>query len=124
MSQTKSQETIQPRDQNGESIVVEQRGSTADILYRFINTLDADVHVTLEATDDIDGDSFVESETLPIGGETNDPDADTKLITAGDTTKQVESTLLTEGWPYLQFTITPQSTPTTGDFELRDIKNF
>ncbi|WP_459191833.1 hypothetical protein [Halosimplex sp. J119] len=124
MTQSKSHDTIEPRDQTGESIVVRQRGSTSAILYRFLSTLDVDVHVTLEATDEIDGKSFAESEALPIGGEPSDPDANTKLIPAGDSTTQIESTLLTEGWPWLRFTITPQSTPTSGDFELRDIKNF
>lgn len=125
MSQvTKSQQTISPRDQSDTTIIVRQRGSTAAVLYRFISTLDADVHITLEGTDDVDGDSFAYPETLPIGGESTDPDNDTKLVTAGDSTTQVESTLLTEGWPYLRFTITAQSTPTTGEVELRDVKNF
>ncbi|WP_324757077.1 hypothetical protein [Haloarcula montana] len=124
MTQTKSQETIQPRDLTGESIVVRQRGSTSAILYRFLSTLDADVHVTLEGTDDIDGESFAETESLPIGGDSGDPDPETKYIAAGDTTTQIDSTLLTEGWPWLRFTVTPQTSPTSGEFELRDIKNF
>jgi len=124
MTRTKSQDTISPRDTSAVTITVKQRGSTAGVLYRFISTLDAEVHITLEATDGIDGDSFADAEALPIGGETNDPDADTKLVTAGDSTKQVESTLLTEGWPWLRFTITPQTTPTAGSVELRDVTNI
>jgi hypothetical protein len=121
---SKSHDTIKPRDQSGETIVVRQRGSTSDMLYRFINTLDADVHVTLKATDAIDGQAFDEPEPLPIGGGSADPDDETKHIPAGDSTTQVESTLLTEGWPWLRFTITPQTDPTTGSLELRDTKNF
>ncbi len=121
---TKTQETTSPRDQSETKVIVPQRGSTGAVLYRFINTLDADIHITLEGTDDFDGATFDYPETLPIGGETNDPDADTKLVTAGDSTTQVESVLLSEGWPWLRFTITAQTTPTTGDVELRDVKNF
>ena len=122
--QTKSITTREPRDQSGETVPIDQRGSTAGTLYRFISTLDADVHITAEATDDIDGDSFSESESLPIGGESTDPDADTKLVTAGDSTTQGEATLLTENWPWIELTITPQSTPTTGSVEVRSVKNF
>lgn len=121
---SKSHDTIQPRNTDPVTVDVRQRGSTKDMLYRFISTLDADVHITLKATDDIDADSFAESESLPIGGDSTDPDADTKLVTDGSSTKQVESTLLTEGWPWLRFTITPQSAPTAGELEVRDIKNF
>lgn len=123
MTQTKSIDELQPRDTSAVTVTVDRRGSTAGVLYRFISDLDADAHITLEATDDIDGESFAEAESLPIGGETNDPDANTKLVTDGSATTQVESTLLTEGWPWLRFTITPQTTPTAGSIEVRDVKN-
>jgi hypothetical protein len=123
MTRTKSQDTISPRDTSATTIVIKQRGSTADVLYRFISTLDADIHITLEGTDTIDGESFAEAETLPIGGGSGDPDADTKLVTDGSSTTQVESTLLSEGWPWLRFTITAQTTPTAGSVELRDVTN-
>jgi hypothetical protein len=124
MTDTKSIDTIQPRDTSGDTIVVPGRGTMRGTLYRIISTLDADIHVTLEATDGIDGDSFNASETLPIGGESTDPDDDTKLITDGSSTTQAESTLLTEGWHVIRFTITAQTTPTTGSVELRSVTDF
>lgn len=121
---TKSIQTISPRDTNASTITHSQRGSQAGVLYRFISTLDADVHITLEATDSLDAETFDYPEALPIGGGATDPDADTKLVTDGSSTTQAESTLLTEGWPWLRFTITAQTTPTEGSVELRDVKNF
>lgn len=124
MSETKSIDTIEPRDQTETTIDLEPRSTMRGTLFRIISTLDAEIHVTLEATDGIDGTSFGESESLPIGGETGDPGDDTKQIAAGDSTKQVESVLLEEHWPHLRFGVTAQSNPTAGDVEVREVKNF
>lgn len=124
MSKTESIDTISPRDTNEHTINNHQGDTTTASLYRIISTLDAEIHVTLEATDDIDGTNFTETESLPIGGETGDPDDNTKSIAAGDVTKQVESTLLTEGWPWLQFGITPQTVPTAGSVEIREVEDI
>lgn len=124
MSTTKSLDTIEIRDQTEHTRNNHQDVRSAARLYRFISTLDADIHITLVATDDIDRTNFAAAEALPIGGGTNDPDTDTKLVTDGSVTTQVESTLLTENWPWVQFGITAQSTPTTGEIEIREIEEI
>lgn len=35
-----------------------------DVLYRFINNLDQEVRITIEATDDIDGEAFADAVTV------------------------------------------------------------
>lgn len=51
-------------------------GDSRDTLYRFVNTLDAAVHVDMALTDDTD-DTYSYTESVDIGGESNDPDAGT-----------------------------------------------
>lgn len=121
---TKSIATFSPRDTNPVSADHARGNTVRDTLYRFVSTLDADVHITVAATDDVDGRSFAESEALPVGGDSTDPDGDTKLVTNGATTTQVESTLLTEGWPWLRLTVTAQTIPTAGSVEVRVIEDF
>jgi len=124
MSDTKTLNTIQPRDTNTDTVSLQPRATTRETLLRIISTLDAEIHVDLEGTDDQDGSSFALGETISIGGGTGDPDADTKSVAAGDATTQVESVTVDDHWPWLQFSITPQTTPTTGDVEIREVKNF
>jgi hypothetical protein len=121
---TKSIDTVQPRDTNTDTVTLQPRASTAGRLFRLVSTLDAEVHVTLEGTDDLDGSSFALGETISIGGGTSDPDADTKSVAAGDATTQVESVTIDDHWPWLEFSITAQTTPTTGEVEIREVKNF
>jgi hypothetical protein len=121
---TEKVDTLDPRDTSTVTADHHQNDTTTATLFRFVSTLDAAVHITLAGTDGVDGTSFAETEALPIGGASGDPDDDTKLVAAGDATTQVESTLLTEGWPWVQFSVTAQSSPSTGSVEIRAVEDF
>jgi len=116
-------DTLTPRDTSTVTANYHQNDTTTATLFRVVSTLDAAVHITCAGTDDVDGTSFAETEALPIGGASGDPDGDTKRVAAGDTTTQVESTLLTEGWPWVQFSVTAQSSPSAGAVEIRAVED-
>jgi hypothetical protein len=116
--------TLTPRDTSTVTANYHQNDTTRATLFRVVSTLDAAVHIALAGTDDIDGTSFAEPEALPIGGGSGDPDGETELVAAGDATTQVESTLLTENWPWVRVSVTPQSSPSTGSVELRAVEDF
>jgi hypothetical protein len=121
---TEHVDTLNPRDTSTVTANHHQTDTTTATLFRFVSTLDAAVHITLAGTDAVDGTSFAETEALPIGGGSGDPGSDTKLVAAGDASTQVESTLLTEGWPWVRVSVTAQSSPSTGSVELRAVEDF
>lgn len=94
-----------------------RRGSNSgETLYRFVNNLDAAVHIDLYATDDAD-DTYTHLEQINIGGGGSDPDNDTKKVGSSS----VDSVYMTEPWARVEWRITAQSTPSSGTFKLREV---
>lgn len=108
----------QIRDTN--TVVLQLRrvdaGDSGETLYRFVNKLDAEVHVDLAVTDDND-DAYNYTESVDIGGGTGDPDASTLSVAADS----ADSVYMTEPWPRVEFSVTAQTTPTSGEFAVREI---
>lgn len=80
-------------------------------LLRFVNGLDVNVDITVDATDDQDSD-FSDSEELR--GSASGSEA-TLTVSNGS----VDSDLVTEPWEHLRIGVTPASNPSSGQFELR-----
>lgn len=82
-------------------------------LYRYLNGLDVDVDITVEATDSQDT-SF--SDTEELRGSASGSEA-TLTVTNGS----VDSDFITEPWELLRISVTPASNPSSGQFELRSL---
>lgn len=74
-----------------------------EVLYRYLNDLDADVDVAFKVTDEHDSAYDYAEQT------------DTRTVTAGS----LDGVLLTEPWERVAVEVTPQTSPSTGTFTLR-----
>lgn len=82
-------------------------------LYRYLNGLDVNVDVSVEATH-VEDDGFADPEELRGSATDSEP-----LLTVE--TGTTDSDLITEPWELLRIGVTPASNPSTGEFELRKI---
>lgn len=85
-----------------------------DILLKYVNGLDVNVDITIDATYREDKSGYNDSEEL------RGSNADVAALTVNN--DSTDSDLITEEWEAIKVTTTPASDPSSGSFDLRVIR--